>query len=92
MNQDTRQDVADAERLLDGVREDWMSRTGVRAVGVGLIRDEHHVVTKEVGIQVTVIRKLPEEQVPKDELFPPRLGRFRVQLIEGKPGLESPGK
>ena len=88
MSANSRQDVADAEHLLQAVRKEWMARNGVRGVGIGLIRNKAGFVTEQVGIQVTVSRKLPEDEVPKDELFPKRLGRFRVQILEGEPGLE----
>ena len=91
MSQQRSTDVAEAKRLLDEVRGDWMTRRGVRAVAVALLRDRQGHLTEEVGIQVTVVRKLPAEQVPAGERLPAGLGRFRVQLIEGEPGLEEPG-
>ena len=87
MSQPREADVAEAIAELDRVRAEWLSRPGVNGVDVGLLTREGRL-TDDVGIRVKVRRKLPPDEVPEDELFPPRLGRFPVQVTESTPAPE----
>lgn len=85
-------EVDEALEQLDAVREEWMSRPGVVAVEVGLLQGPDGALTEDVGIKVTVREKLAIEDVPPEERFPTNLGRFPVQLREGRPGPQVPGR
>ncbi len=71
-------DVADAVRELDSVRADWLRRPGVTGVDVGFSRTGGGAV----AIRVYVERKLPRAALPEHDVFPERLGRFPVEVIE----------
>lgn len=80
-------DVAEAIAELDRVRGEWLSRTGVTGVDVGFLMTEDGL-SDEIGIRVKVRKKLPPDQVLEGELFPPKLGRFPVQVTESRPAPE----
>jgi hypothetical protein len=73
-----------AQEALSGVADEWMSRPGVVSVEVAR-RREAGVPTDEVGIRVTVAKKLPVDEVPDAELFPQALGDVPVDVVEGRP-------
>lgn len=76
--------VKSAEDALGKVSRDWMARKGVVSVEVAR-RWKDGAPTAEVGIRVTVDRKLPPEDVPAGELFPQALEGVPVDLVEGAP-------
>jgi len=76
--------TATAQSLLASVAEEWMDRPGVVSVEVAR-RRAGGVPTDEVGIRVTVARKLPRAEVPEGELFPATLGDVPVDVVEGRP-------
>jgi hypothetical protein len=77
-----------AQEALAKVADDWMSRSGVVAVEVAR-RWQGGAPTDQVGIRVTVERKLPRSQVPQSELFPSSLDGIPVDVVEGRrPQLE----
>jgi len=80
-------EVKEAIAELDRVRGEWLSRPGVTGVDVGLLMKEGGL-TDEIGIRVKVRKKLPPDEVPDGELFPPKLGRFPVQVTESRPAPE----
>ena len=71
-------DVAEAVQELDSVRSDWLRRPGVTGVDVGFSRAGRGAV----AIRVYVERKLPRAALPEHDVFPERLGRFPVEVIE----------
>jgi len=73
---------------LNKVRKEWLKRPGVTAVDVGY-KIKGGELTDEVAIRVHVQRKLPPEAVPEHELFPERLGKFSVDVIEATYGLQT---
>jgi len=75
---------------LDKVREEWMKRPGVTALDVGY-EFKGGKMTDQLAIRVHVRRKLPVEALPANEVFPDKLGRFPVDVIEAVYGLESLG-
>lgn len=76
--------VKAATEALDAVRRDWMSRQGVISVEVAR-RWIEGVPTDQVGIRITVEKKLPLERVPTGEAFPKDLQGVPVDLVEGAP-------
>ena len=81
-------EIAEATAELDKVRQNWLNRPGVTAVDVGYkIKDGQ--LTDELAIRVHVQRKLPPEALKEHDMFPKRLGRFSVDVIEASYGLES---
>jgi hypothetical protein len=77
-----------AEAALDSVASEWMSRSGVISVEVARRRQDG-VPTDEIGIRVTVERKLAPDEVPEGELFPSSLEGIPVDVVEGRrPQLE----
>ena len=70
---------------LDKVRKDWLKRPGVTSVDVGY-KIKGGRPTDELAIRVHIKRKLPPEMVSQAELFPERLGRFSVDVIEAEYG------
>ncbi len=78
-----------AQFALADVADDWMSRSGVISVEVAR-RWIDGAPTDQVGIRVTVEKKLPENEVPPGEVFPEDLGGIAVDLVEGRrPQLEN---
>ena len=73
-----------AQKALAKVAGDWMSRPGVVAVEVAR-RWQANAPTDQVGIRVTVQRKLPRNEVPSSELFPRSLEGIPVDVVEGRP-------
>ena len=73
-----------AQKALAKVAGDWMSRPGVVAVEVAR-RWQDNAPTDQVGIRVTVQRKLPRNEVPSSELFPRSLEGIPVDVVEGRP-------
>jgi hypothetical protein len=73
-----------AQEALAKVAGDWMSRPGVVAVEVAR-RWQHGAPTDQVGIRVTVERKLPRSAVAESELFPSSLDGIPVDVVEGRP-------
>jgi len=67
--------------VLESVRKDWLRRPGVTAVDVGFKYREGKA-TDVPAIRVHVQRKLPAAAVPPHDLFPERLGRHEVDVIE----------
>ena len=77
-----------AQVALVKVAGDWMSRSGVVSVEVAR-RWKDGAPTDQVGIRVTVERKLPRNDVPESELFPSSLDGSPVDVVEGRrPQLE----
>ena len=76
--------VKTATEALDTVRRDWMSRQGVISAEVAR-RWIDGVPTDEVGIRITVEKKLPPDDVPAGEAFPEDLQGVPVDLVEGTP-------
>lgn len=74
--------MAAAVAALEPVRHEWMQRSGVVGVDVGFMRRQG-IPTSEVGIRVTVRKKLPAHLVPEGELFPRELDGIPVQIREG---------
>lgn len=66
---------------LDKVRREWLNRQGVTAVDVGykITSDKFMDI---LAIRVHVKRKLPSHAISNYELFPNRLGKFSVDVIE----------
>ena len=77
----------EAEAELMKVRGDWLKRPGVTAVDIGL-RFEHGQMTNQIAVRVHVRRKRAPESLPPEEIFPERLGRVPVDVIEASYGLE----
>lgn len=73
-----------AQNALAKVAGDWMSRPGVVAVEVAR-RWQEGAPTDQVGIRVTVQRKLPRNEIPSSELFPRSLEGIPVDVVEGRP-------
>lgn len=73
-----------AQNALAKVEGDWMSRPGVVAVEVAR-RWQDNAPTDQVGIRVTVQRKLPRNEIPSSELFPRSLEGIPVDVVEGRP-------
>ena len=73
-----------AQAALAKVAGNWMSRSGVVSVEVAR-RWRDGAPTDEVGIRVTVQRKLPRGEVSSSELFPSSLEGFPVDVVEGRP-------
>ena len=71
-----------AAAALRRVVDEWMRRTGVISAEVARRRDDGEP-TDQVGIRVTVERKLPRDQVPEGELFPHQLDGIPVDVVEG---------
>jgi len=77
-----------AQEALAKVAADWMSRSGVVAVEVAR-RWQGGTPSDQVGIRVTVERKLARSEVPESELFPNSLEGIPVDVVEGRrPQLE----
>ena len=74
--------VKTATEALDAVRGEWMSRQGVISVEVAR-RWIDGAPTSEVGVRVTVEKKLAPEDVPSGEMFPETLGDVPVDVVEG---------
>jgi len=74
-------DIARAEKILDAVREDWLERPGVVAVDLGY-KWVSGQMTSELSIRVHVISKKRRSFVPKNEIFPEKLGGIKVDVIE----------
>jgi hypothetical protein len=81
-------EVAAAIAELDNVRKEWLKRPGVTAVDVGL-RFKNGRMTDQLAIRVHVRKKVPPEDLCECELFPERLGRFMVDIIEAEYGPQS---
>ena len=73
-----------AQAALAKVAADWMSRSGVVSVAVAR-RWRNGAPTDEVGIRVTVERKLSRSEIPSSELFPSSLEGIPVDVVEGRP-------
>jgi hypothetical protein len=78
-------EIDEAVGELDKVREEWLKRPGVTGVDVGLRRGSEG---KELAIRVYVERKLAPDALPQHDIFPDRLGRFPVEVIEARFGPE----
>jgi hypothetical protein len=72
-----------AQAALAKVAGDWMSRPGVVAVEVAR-RWKDGAPTDQVGIRVTVERKLPRDELPEGERFPSSLEGIPVDVVEGR--------
>jgi hypothetical protein len=82
--------VKTAQHALEKVAGDWMARRGVVSVEVAR-RWRDGAPTNEVGIRVTVAKKLPPEDVPAGELLPEELEGVPVDVVEGKPPVPERG-
>jgi hypothetical protein len=81
--------VEEAIAQLDLVREEWLGRSGVNGIDVGLLWDGA-TMSDRVGIRVKVEKLLDRAEVPEGELFPRHIGGIRVQIREEPaPGLQS---
>lgn len=79
-----------ARAALATVEREWIDRHGVVSVEVAR-RWRNGAPTDEVGIRVTVERRLPADEVPEGELFPQLLLGVPVDVVEGTPPrLEGP--
>lgn len=77
----------EAEAELMKVQGDWLKRPGVTAVDVGL-KFKDGQLTDQIAVRVHVRRKLAPESLPPEEVFPERLGRVPVDVIEASYGLQ----
>ena len=82
------QDVAEATAEIEKVRKDWMRRPGVTALDVGY-KIKRGQLTTDLAVRVHVKRKLPKEALAPHDVFPERLGRFKVDVIEAEYGPQS---
>jgi hypothetical protein len=82
--------TAEAQAALATVLDDWRARRGVVSIEVAR-RWRSGAPTADVGIRVTVERKLAPAEVPAGELFPSSVLDVPVDVVEGSPpGLEVP--
>ena len=83
--------VGDAVASLDSVRRQWLRRPGVTAVDVGF-KIKGDELTDDVAIRVHVARKIPVDDLVKNEVFnetgsaPQKVGGFPVDVIEASYG------
>lgn len=84
MDAESQQAVERATQALDTVRDAWMQRPEVNAVGVGLLRAADGGLTEDVGILVTID---PTRRALAGDL-PDRLDGADVQLLDGLPAPE----
>lgn len=77
-------ELRNAQHALDRVRDDLMSRAGVRAVFVGLLPDAEGALTGQIGIRVVVDPVALESGLD----LPDSVGDVPVHLESGTPALE----
>ena len=83
------EEVESAKTELARVRKEWLCRPGVTAVDIGYKMIGGHL-QDELAIRVHIKRKRLLEELSEDEVFPSRLGRFAVDVIEADYGPQSP--
>ena len=74
------------------VRDEWLRRSGVTGLDVGL-RRENGRLTQDLAVRVYVKHKLALDVIPAGERFPKKLGQFDVDVIESEalPQMSGPG-
>ncbi|HVM00298.1 MAG TPA: hypothetical protein VM324_13480 [Egibacteraceae bacterium] len=74
--------VEQAIRVLSRVRRNWMRRPGVSAVDVGFPIEDGRLREDEIALRAHVVRKLPAQEVPENQVFPETEGGFTVDVLE----------
>lgn len=82
------EEVNSAKTELAKVQKEWSRRPGVTAVDIGY-KVTGGQLQDELAIRVHVKRKRSLEELSEDEVFPSRLGRFAVDVIEAEYGPQS---
>ena len=83
------EEVNSAKSELAKVRKEWSRRPGVTALDIGY-KVTGGQLKDELAIRVHVKRKRSLEELSEDEVFPSRLGRFAVDVIEAEYEPQSP--
>ncbi|MEW5985825.1 MAG: hypothetical protein AB1791_04245 [Chloroflexota bacterium] len=77
----SRAKLAQAEYVLQQIRDEWLARPGVTAVGLGFKwRDGR--MTQEVSIRVHVVHKKPLTELSETERFPKVIQGVPVDVVE----------
>lgn len=77
----SRAKLAQAEYVLNQIRDEWLARPGVTAVGLGF-KWRHGLMTEEVAIRVHVVRKKAPTELSDLERFPKEVQGVPVDVVE----------
>jgi len=75
------EEVAQAEAVLESVREEWLGREGVTAIDLGFKWSQGQM-TDQLAVRVHVVKKKREIELSAGELFPKELQGIPVDVIE----------